>query len=230
MEMEKNKIICTSCEEYRDYKVSVKLASLKVRGDIIEYKDEVAICNVCNSINDLNNDSDVLKDIVYPIYRDKHKFVSPEGMIEFRKSLGLTQKEMSILLGWGHVTLTRYENGALQDDAHDSAFQMAMNQHGFRVLINKHGNEIPLIKLKRLQEWATQDIVAAIRDVFANLKAEIMPEIKKQLEAHTYQIYFQKMVDKAEKHTFIEKPLLVAAATKRYQINRSIISLRKQHD
>jgi len=43
--------------------------------------------------------------------------LSPYEIRELRKRYGLTQKELSLLLGWGSVTMSRYENGALQDVA-----------------------------------------------------------------------------------------------------------------
>lgn len=226
-----NKIICTNCEDFREFKVHTKKSSLKLRGEVIEYEDHLATCNVCGTDLDLEDGSDVLRDVVYPIYRAKHKFVTPEKMIEFRKARGLTQKEMSILLGWGHVTLTRYENGALQDDAHDSAFQMAMNQHGFRVLLVKHGHEIPEEKRKKLLVWATGDIVEAVKNAIASLKDEILPEIRKNLEAHIYQLYIYKMTQKSGlEEVFVKKSSTIKVEKSMYaSFNMHKIPVLQRH-
>ena len=50
----------------------------------------------------------------------------PEEVKKFRKELGLTQKEMSGILGIGIATLNRYENGALQFESHDQVIRLCM--------------------------------------------------------------------------------------------------------
>jgi len=37
----------------------------------------------------------------------------------------ITQEELGVLLGWGGATLSRYENGALQDEVHEKMLRMA---------------------------------------------------------------------------------------------------------
>jgi hypothetical protein len=44
---------------------------------------------------------------------------------------------MGKILGWGAVTLSRYENGALQMDAHEKAFRMAMEPHNLLRLLDE---------------------------------------------------------------------------------------------
>ena len=60
------------------------------------------------------------------LYRDKHGMVRPTQLTAWRKSLGLSQVELAAVLGWGVATVSRYENGKLQSDAHDKAMRMAM--------------------------------------------------------------------------------------------------------
>lgn len=45
----------------------------------------------------------------------------PARMISgrLREKYGLSQQQLARLLGWGRVTVQRYEKGALQDTAHD---------------------------------------------------------------------------------------------------------------
>jgi transcriptional regulator with XRE-family HTH domain len=62
--------------------------------------------------------------------------LQPEEIRNWRKGYGLTQKELSSLLGWGEVSLSRYENGALQDEAHEKLLRLAMEPHNLLKLIN----------------------------------------------------------------------------------------------
>jgi putative zinc finger/helix-turn-helix YgiT family protein len=57
-------------------------------------------------------------------YRRRHGMMQPEEIRYLRKLYGLTQRELARLLGWGLATVSRYENGALQDAAHDKTLQL----------------------------------------------------------------------------------------------------------
>lgn len=59
-------------------------------------------------------------------YRDKVGLLKPEQIRAFRATFDLTQQELARVLGWGLATLSRYENGAIQDEAHDRALRMVM--------------------------------------------------------------------------------------------------------
>ncbi len=58
-------------------------------------------------------------------YRARRGMLQPEQIRAFRAQYGLSQRELSGLLGLGGATLSRYENGALQDDAHDRLLCLA---------------------------------------------------------------------------------------------------------
>lgn len=58
-------------------------------------------------------------------YRRGRGMFQPEQIRALRLDYGLSQRELSQLLGFGGATLSRYENGALQDDAHDRLLRLA---------------------------------------------------------------------------------------------------------
>ena len=72
----------------------------------------------------------------------------PPEIKAFRKRYGLTQGELSKLLGWGPVTLSRYENGALQDEVHDKMLRLAMNPENLMRLVEDTPEALPEGKAK----------------------------------------------------------------------------------
>ena len=50
--------------------------------------------------------------------------MQPADITALRERYGLTQVELASLLGWGLVTFSRYENGALQSEAHEKVLRM----------------------------------------------------------------------------------------------------------
>jgi hypothetical protein len=57
---------------------------------------------------------------------------------------------MNRLLGWGGATLSRYENGALQDETHEKALRLAMEPRNLLKLIEQTPDALPEERRERL--------------------------------------------------------------------------------
>ncbi|MCK7513432.1 MAG: hypothetical protein MZV70_61660 [Desulfobacterales bacterium] len=88
----------------------------------------------------------------YEEYRRGRGMMQPSvEMKGFRKKYGSDlQAELSKLMGWGPVTLSRYENGALQDDVHDKMLRLAMNAENLIRLIEETPDALPEERRMRL--------------------------------------------------------------------------------
>jgi putative zinc finger/helix-turn-helix YgiT family protein len=107
-------------------------------------------CKTCGEeFEDPRSHEDPL-DKAYREYRRLHGMMQPEQILESRKKFGLTQNEMSRLLGWGGATLSRYENGALQDETHEKALRLAIEPHNLLKLIETTPDILPEEKRGRL--------------------------------------------------------------------------------
>lgn len=129
------KAICPHCEATRNVKIVDTIETVEIRGDRIEVPVKYYKCLTCGGdFDDPKAGSDPLEK-AYAEYRSRHGMVEPSELKAFRKKYGLTQNELGKLLGWGPVTLSRYENGALQDEAHDKEARLAMESHNLINLI-----------------------------------------------------------------------------------------------
>lgn len=129
--------ICPFCEKETNLETVRALEVIKVRGEIIEVDVEHLKCLECgNPFDDPQSTQDPLK-LAYREYRNRHKMTQPEDIKAFRKKYGLTQGEFSEILGWGIASLNRYENGALQDGAHEKTLRLAMSPQNLLKLIEE---------------------------------------------------------------------------------------------
>jgi putative zinc finger/helix-turn-helix YgiT family protein len=130
--------ICPNCEKETELEVIKSKEEVEVRGELIKVEVEYYKCKVCGSeFQDPNSTDDPL-DRVYAEYRRIHGMIQPEKIKEFRRKYDLTQQELSNLLGWGGATLSRYENGALQDEAHDTILKLITEPRNFlQVILDK---------------------------------------------------------------------------------------------
>lgn len=53
-------------------------------------------------------------------YRKKVGLLTTKQLLEIRGKYGITQRDLSLLLGWGAKTITRYEGCQVQDPTHDA--------------------------------------------------------------------------------------------------------------
>ena len=78
----------------------------------------------------------------YNEYRRRHKLLLPEEIRKIREQYGLSQRSFAKLLNWGDKTIRRYENGAVQDRAHNSLLIFLREPENMRTYLTE--NEVAL--------------------------------------------------------------------------------------
>ena len=96
--------ICTNCERETDFKRVIKEEPFVVKGEQYNVKIEYSKCKKCgDEVLDPNLGTDPFV-LAYREYRKAHGLLQSEEIKDWRKSLRLTQAEVSKLLGIGIVT------------------------------------------------------------------------------------------------------------------------------
>ena len=144
------KDICPNCEKRTELDLIQKVEDIEVCGEVIKVKVRYYKCKSCREEFENPRSSDDLLDKAYKEHRRRHGMMQPEEILESRKKFGLTRNEMSRLLGWGRATLSRYENGALQDETHEKALRLAMEPRNLLKLIEATPDVLPEEKKDRL--------------------------------------------------------------------------------
>ena len=171
---------CPGCLEDVELELIESSEKVNVRGEIFEVNDRHFKCSVCGEeFVDLRTCIDPF-DAAYRKYRSKHGMLQPEDILQFRKSYSLTQRELAILLGWGDVTLSRYENGALQDDAHEKLLRLVMEPRNLLKLIEYSPDALPVEKREMIVEKLTGS-AGKYEDYFKQIipKTELIANVTK---------------------------------------------------
>ena len=171
------KSVCPGCEKETRVDIVKKVEHFDIRGEELEIMAEFRRCAECGAEFENTRDHDALAQ-AYREYRQRHNMLQPEHIQKWRKGLGVTQKELGALLGWGGATLSRYENGALQDDAHEKMLRMTMEPHNFLNLIKETPGVISPEKRERLvQELEAAEAEAlSISRIFEDRLASYSPD------------------------------------------------------
>lgn len=107
-------------------------------------------------------------------YRAKVGLLTSDEIIAIRKKYGISQSDLSLLLGWGEKTIARYEGHQVQDAAHDSILRkIESDPDWFLELLDINKDKIKSDSYKRYYNTAVQ-IFEENKDVYLRkaIKAE----------------------------------------------------------
>ena len=133
---------CEECGKEVETKIIIKTEHYDVCGDPIEVDAQVLVCADCGEeffCEELDNATLVN---AYNKYRRNHKLLFPEDIKKIREQYGLSQRSFAKLLNWGDKTIYRYENGSLQDKAHNSLLLFLRDPENMKIYLME--NEITL--------------------------------------------------------------------------------------
>ena len=147
---------CEECGKEVETRVVTKQESYSVCGENIEVDAEVLICAECGEEFFCEELDGKTLNNAYDKYRRKHKLLLPKEIKDIREQYGLSQRGFAKLLNWGDKTIYRYENGSIQDKAHNSLLLFLREPENMKTYITE--NEIILDdkQKKRLGETVEQ--------------------------------------------------------------------------
>lgn len=116
----KEKKLCICCMEEHEVSVVRILESDIFKNETIEYYATYQYCDQTDEYianEEMISQNDIaLKNA----YRKKVGLLTTDQIETIRRKYGISQTDLSLLLGWGAKTITRYESHQVQDVAHDS--------------------------------------------------------------------------------------------------------------
>ncbi len=133
---------CPTCMKDVEVTTKARREKLLVRGEEVEVPVSVAVCTTCGEAVWSDEFEDETLARAFAEYRRIHGLLQPAEMARIRRRWGLGQRAFALLLGWGEITLHRYESGSLQDAAHDAQLRMAECPENVRLLLQANGDRL----------------------------------------------------------------------------------------
>lgn len=134
-------LICPECGK-NESQIFKKEEILPVRGEDIHVESNIRVCSCGNELFDVNLEDENLSR-AYDIFRKKHDILSPNEIKSIREMYGLSQRTLGKLLGWGEITVHRYESGAIPDASHNLMLKAFRNPEIVRDFLRESQNQIP---------------------------------------------------------------------------------------
>lgn len=148
--------ICSCCMTEHEVK-TVLIAQQAIFKNInVNYKAMYLLCDLEDELymdeHMMNHNDLQIKDS----YRRKQGLLTSSDIHNIRMKYGVSQKDMSILLGWGEKTITRYEGHQVQDKAHDMILKkIDRDPEWFLTLLEEVKDELSKTAYQRYFDVAT---------------------------------------------------------------------------
>lgn len=163
---------CPACGQVGRVSRFARRETVDVRGLELEVEKFLRHCEACSAEFENTRDPDWRIE-GYEKYREVKGMLSPERIKAWRREYDLKQAEVTSLLGWGEVTLGRYENGSLQTEAHDKRLAELMDPSHLAAMIAAHPEAMPterrreiLARIRQAQGLLSPEDVVALRSKY----------------------------------------------------------------
>ena len=139
--MKKEKAYCQKCDKDVNYVKSIEYYETTINNVKFSYPYIRSKCIYCgesvypSSITRLNEVA------LFDAYKEKVGLLTSKEIIAIRKKLGLTQEGLAKEMGCGLKTITRYENGAVQDKAFDNHIRCLEEIYDLKQLLKSHSKK-----------------------------------------------------------------------------------------
>lgn len=146
---------CEECGREVETKIITRKEVYDVCGESIEVEAQVLVCAECGEefyCEELDSTTLIR---AYDEYRRRHKLLLPEDIRKIREQYGLSQRSFAKLLNWGDKTICRYENGSIQDKAHNSLLLFLREPENMRTYLTE--NEVVLEEKQKAKLLETVD-------------------------------------------------------------------------
>lgn len=146
---------CDTCGKEVKIRIITRRESFNVCGEEIVVDAQILVCAECGQELFCEELDSATLVSAYNEFRRKHKLLLPEEIKRIREQYGLSQRSFAKLLNWGDKTICRYENGSVQDKAHNSLLLFLREPENMRTYLTE--NEVVLDDRQKVKLLETVD-------------------------------------------------------------------------
>ena len=175
-------IFCLECLQDVEYEIVVEKTTTLVRDEQITIEERIPKCKCCGERVFVKEIDDENLSNAYDTYKKKKGLLTSMEIKSIREKHGLTQSQFARLLKLGEKSITRYENGAIQDGSIDTLIRMAESESSFKQLVKLNGNRLSEKEYKAIENRIEEKAVITWNFKYScNKKRAYIPKI---IEGH----------------------------------------------
>ncbi len=142
---------CEKCHETVNYSVKEEKKSKIIKGKNIEYIGKKAYCEECQSEIFVSEIRDYNLELLDKAYRENEGLVTVSEMEQILEKYHVGKRPLSLLLGWGEGTLTRYLDGDIPLKQYsDTLKKILVDPTYFNEILEQNKDNISPVAYRRI--------------------------------------------------------------------------------
>ena len=141
--MEGNLVFCAECRNNTTYNIKKKNINGKLKGEVYSYFGEIAQCDECGKeiyIADINDNN---LNALYEVYRKENNIIDLENILTIPGKYAIGKRPLSLLLGWGEQTFSRYSEGDMPTKQYSDILQQIYDDPNYyNNILEKNKNNL----------------------------------------------------------------------------------------
>ncbi len=148
-------IYCPFCGKTHSLEKRERISQAIVKDEVVDYEETYILCPLSDDEENEFVPAGIMDENLLRArnsYRKKKSLLTSDEIMGIRNSYGLTQSEFSALLGWGEVTVTRYETKTIQDETYDCMMRMVSDNPVFAMeCLDRHRDKFSPEKYAKIR-------------------------------------------------------------------------------
>lgn len=158
--MNNNIIFCSECRNDVTYTIFEKTIESTLKGENYVYMGKIAQCDDCGAEIYVGEVEDFNLKILYDTYRAKNGIISHKDILEIPSKYAIGKRPLSLLLGWGEQTFTRYCDGDMPTKQYSDTLKKIYNEPQFySELLEKNKSNLKTVAAYEKSKLATHALL-----------------------------------------------------------------------
>ena len=121
--MKGKEAFCEHCRKDVVFTEKDELMSAELKGETYNYYGKVAVCKECTNEIFVNEINDYNLHQLYSEFRKQHNIITLENIMDIPEKYNIGKRPLSLLLGWGEQTFSRYYDGDMPTQQYSAILQ-----------------------------------------------------------------------------------------------------------
>ena len=147
---------CEHCRKDVVYTEKNEYLHTDLKGEIYNYYGKVAFCDVCNNEIFVNEINDYNLQRLYEEFRKQNSIISIEKIKELPEKYNIGKRPLSLLLGWGEQTFSRYYDGDMPTQQYSEVLERIYKDPNYFISILESNKD----RLKSLSAYEKSKLTA----------------------------------------------------------------------
>ncbi len=144
---------CEKCHDMVECYIKEEKMAKNIKGKEIEYIGELVFCSECGSEIFIADIRDHNLKMLDKTFREKEGLISVSEIELILEKYDIGKRPLSLLLGWGEGTLTRYLNGDVPTKQYSDILKKVLNDSNYiKELLEKNKNNITDVAYRRCRD------------------------------------------------------------------------------